>query len=153
MKPKASDSSLRVSEYIDGLEPDRKEKIERLVALFKKHLPKGFALDFQYRMIAFVVPQTLYPKGYHVDPKLPLPFINIATQKSHIAVYHMGLYASPVLLRWFTDELNKRNLTVDMGKSCLRFKVRQELPYDLLAELATRVSPAEWIQIYEQTRK
>ncbi|EHQ06490.1 DUF1801 domain-containing protein [Leptonema illini] len=153
MKPKASDTSLMVSEYIDGLEPDRKEKIERLVSLFKKHLPKGFALDFQYRMIAFVVPQTLYPRGYHVDPKLPLPFINIASQKSHIAVYHMGLYASPDLLRWFTDELNKRNLTVDMGKSCLRFKAKQELPYDLLAELATRMTPAEWIQIYEQARK
>ncbi|PKL32493.1 MAG: hypothetical protein CVV45_12480, partial [Spirochaetae bacterium HGW-Spirochaetae-10] len=72
---------------------------------------------------------------------------------SHIAVYHMGLYASPDLLRWFTDELKKRNLTVDMGKSCLRFKAKQELPYDLLAELATRMTPAEWIQIYEQARK
>jgi uncharacterized protein YdhG (YjbR/CyaY superfamily) len=153
MKPKASDSSLMLSEYIDGLEPDRKEKIERLVALFKKHLPKGFVLDFQYRMIAFLVPHTLYPKGYHVDPKLPVPFVNIASQKGHIAVYHMGLYASPDLLRWFTDELKKRNLTVDMGKSCLRFKPKQEIPYDLLAELATKMTPEQWIQIYEQARR
>ncbi len=140
-----------VDAYIDELPEDRKAAIKKLTAVIKKNLPKGFKEGMGYGMIGYVVPHTLYPKGYHCDPKLPLPFLSVASQKNFIAVYHMGIYASPVLLKWFTEahaEASPKKL--DMGKSCIRYKKPEDIPYALIGELAARITPAEWITMYEK---
>jgi len=147
MQSKAS----TVDAYIDELPEDRKAAIKKLRAVIKKNLPKGFKEGMGYGMIGYVVPHTLYPKGYHCDPKLPLPFLSLAWQKNFIAVYHMGIYASPVLLQWFTEAHAKASTKkLDMGKSCIRYKKPEDIPYELIGELAARITPAEWIAMYEK---
>lgn len=143
-----------VAEYLDTLAPDRRAVIEKLRALAKKNLPKGFEEVMSYGMIGYVVPHKLYPAGYHCDPKLPLPFVNIASQKNFIALYHMGLYAHPATLKWFTAEWPKQtSMKLDMGKSCLRFKKFDAIPYALLGELLTRFTVKDWVGFYESNVK
>lgn len=141
--------------YLESLPEDRREAVARLRDVIRRHLPPGFEEVMGYGMIGYVVPHALYPKGYHCDPKLPLPFINIASQKSHIAVYHMGLLTGP-MLDWFVAQWPlecKRKL--DMGKSCIRLKKPEDIPYRLFGELASKMTPEEWIATYERvlTRK
>jgi len=138
-------------QYIDSLPEDRKKAVTELRNIFRKNLPKGFSEAMSYGMISYVVPHSVYPAGYHVDPKQPLPFISIASQKSHIAVYHMGVVADEELLAWFTDAYSKVSKTkLDIGKSCIRFKKPEQIPYALLGELASRMTPAQWIAAYEK---
>ena len=114
------------------------------------NLAKGFKEGMGYGMLGYVVPHTLYPAGYHCDPKLPLPFLSVASQKNFIAIYHMGIYVEPKLLKWFTDEFAKHSKTkLDMGKSCIRFKKPEHIPFKLIGELASKMTPQQWIDIYE----
>jgi hypothetical protein len=107
-----------------------------------------------YGMIGYVVPHSIYPAGYHCDTKLPLPFLNLASQKSHIAVYHMGIYADPELLNWFQSAYAAEvKGKLDMGKSCIRFKKPELIPYGLFAELASKMSVQDWISLYEKNYK
>ena len=118
------------------------------------NLPKGFREELNYGMIGYVVPHAMYPAGYHCDPSLPLPFLNIACQKNFIGLYHMGIYADKKLLDWFTSEYVKRvKGKLDMGKSCVRFKKVDQIPLDLIGELVKRVSPRDWIKNYESALK
>ena len=141
-------------EYVESLPDDRREAVNKLRKVIRKNLPKGFVEEMSYGMIGYVVPHKLYPKGYHCDPKLPLPFLNIASQKNFIAVYHMGIYMNPKLLEWFTNEYPKHSKRkLDMGKSCLRFKKPDEIPLDLIGELASKMTVKEWIALYEKALK
>lgn len=140
-----------VEAYVAALEPGRHAAIERLRKVILKHLPPGFHEEINYGMIGYVVPHTLYPAGYHCDPKLPLPFLSIASQKQFIAVYHMGIYADPKLLDWFTEAYAARvEGKLDMGKSCIRFKKPERIPFDLIGELAGKMTVNEWIALYEK---
>ena len=137
-------------DYINQIPDERKPAFKKLRKVILQNLPKGFEETISYDMIAYVVPHSLYPKGYHVNPKIPLPFINIASQKNFIAFYHMGLYAKRDLLDWFKSEYPKYSKTkLDMGKSCVRFKNIDNIPYDLIAELVKRISPEAYIKFYE----
>jgi hypothetical protein len=137
-------------EYISKVPEDRKEAMSKLRQTILKNLPKGFVECINYSMIAYCVPHSLFPAGYHCDPKLPLPFISIASQKHFIAFYHMGMYANKKLLDWFTKEYpNYCKTKLDMGKSCVRFKKVEDIPYKLIGELTKKMSAAEWIKIYE----
>ena len=139
-----------VDGYVAGLAEDRQAAMTKLRETFLKKLPKGFKEEMSYGMIGYVVPHSIYPNGYHCDPKLPLPFLSIASQKNFIAVYHMGIYADPALLEWFTKEYPKHSTTkLDMGKSCIRFKKPELIPFELLGELAGKMSPKQWIDRYE----
>ncbi|MBI3235966.1 MAG: DUF1801 domain-containing protein [Bacteroidetes bacterium] len=139
-----------VDEYMAQLPEDRKEPILRLRESINKKLPKGFVETMGYGMMAYVVPHSLYPKGYHCDTKLPLPFLNIASQKNFIALYHMGLYADKNLLDWFVAEYPKHSKAkLDMGKSCIRFKKMDDIPYSLIEELVSKMSVVDWIKKYE----
>jgi uncharacterized protein YdhG (YjbR/CyaY superfamily) len=141
-------------QYIKELPPDRKEPISQLRDTVLKNLPKGFKEQMSYGTIGYVVPHELYPGGYHCDPKLPLPFVSIASQKNFIALYHMGIYAMPDLLKWFTTEYAKQNpAKLDMGKSCIRFKKPEHIPYKLIGELIKKISPKDWIKTYEENIK
>ena len=141
-------------DYIDQLPEDRKEAIKKLRSTILDNLPEGFEETMNYGMIGYVVPKSIYPPGYHVDPDHPLPFMSIASQKNHIALYHSGVYADGDLLKWFTGEYPKfSTYKLDMGKSCMRFRNADHIPYDLIAELVSRVSVQEWIQLYERAVK
>ncbi len=143
-------STEKIDAYLAALPEDRKGVMEKLIAVMKKNLPKGFSLDFSYGMIGFCVPHSIYPKGYHCDSKIALPFVSIASQKNFIALYHMGIYAEPNLLDWFVGEYPKHvKSKLDMGKSCIRFKKIEEIPFDLIGELMKKMSPQEWIDLYE----
>lgn len=143
-----------VEQYIDALPHNRKDVVTQLRKVIKKNLPTGFKECMNYGMIGYVVPHTLYPAGYHCSPKDPLPFMNIASQKNFVAVYSMGIYANPALLKWFVDAYAKAGVgKLDMGKSCIRFKKMDKVPYELIAELASKVTAQEWIALYERTMK
>jgi Domain of unknown function (DU1801) len=141
-------------DYISEIPVDRQAAFKKLRDSIKKNLPKGFKEVMGYGMIGYVVPHTLYPDGYHCDPKVPLPFMNIASQKNFIAVYHMGMYANPALLKWFTGEFSKKSKKkLDMGKSCIRFKQPEDIPFELMGELSAKITPQEWINAYEKNLK
>ena len=141
-------------EYLDSLPHERKAAVRKLRKVILDNLPRGFAEVMSYGMIGYAVPHSLYPDGYHVDPTQPLPFMNIASQKNFIAVYHMGIYADKMLLDWFTKEFPKHSkLKLNIGKSCIRFKNVDQIPYALVGQLAAKVSPSEWIETYERMIK
>jgi uncharacterized protein YdhG (YjbR/CyaY superfamily) len=143
-----------VEEYLGSLPEDRKKAILELRKVILKNLPKGFSEEMSYGMIGYVVPFSLYPNGYHCSPELPLPFMNIASQKNFIAIYHMGIYGDAKLLKWFTEEYAKQSKTkLDMGKSCIRFKKPEQIPFKLIGELSSKISPKKWIEIYESHLK
>ena len=136
--------------YLAELPEDRKEAMLKLRNVIKDNLPKGFQEQMSYGMLGYVVPHSIYPNGYHCNPKLPLPFINLASQKNFIALYHMGIYANKNLLDWFVAEYPKHFKTkIDMGKSCLRFKKMDDIPFELIGELVKKMSVQDWISIYE----
>ena len=137
--------------YLDKLPEDRKNAIRKLAEVVEKNIPKGFEMCMSYGSIGFVVPFSIYPAGYHCNPKLPLPFINIASPKSHISFHHMGIYGSPSLLEWFQKEWEKgSNKKLDMGKGCIRFKKTEDIPYELIGKLCKKITPKEWIEICEK---
>ena len=141
-------------EYINQLPEERQDSFNKLRNTIIKHLPLGFEERMSYGMIGYVVPKSLYPAGYHCDPKLPLPFVNIASQKKFIALYHMGIYTDPELLQWFQSEYAQQcKYKLDMGKSCVRFKKMDDIPFDLIAELMGKMTPEDWINRYESAFK
>ncbi|XDD53922.1 DUF1801 domain-containing protein [Leptospira sp. WS4.C2] len=143
-----------VEEYIQSLPEERKEPFSKLREIIKKNLPKGFEETIQYKMIGYVVPKKTYPAGYHVTPEFALPFLHIASQKNGLALYHMGIYADQKLLKWFQTEYPKHSKTkLDMGKSCIRFKKIEEIPWKLIGELVSKMSPKDWITLYEKNLK
>ena len=143
-----------VKDYINLLESDRGKIVTELINVIEQNIPKGFEKVMNYGMPSFVIPHSIYPKGYHVTPDLPLPFIGIASQKNHIGFYHMGLYADSKLLDWFMSEYPKYcKLKLDMGKSCIRFKNISEIPYELIGILSSKMTVKDWIDIYEQNIK
>lgn len=139
-----------VNEYIDSLPEDRKQYVQKLRNVIIKNLPKGFQEGMGYGMMGYSVPHSIYPKGYHCKPSDPLPFMGLASQKNSINFYHMGIYANKELHDWFVSEYPKHSSRkLDMGKSCIRFKKFEEIPFDLIGELVTKVSVENWIETYE----
>lgn len=143
-------SAKTIEEYLSSLPEERKPSFLKLRETILNNIPKGFTEELSYGMLGYLVPHSIYPEGYHCNPKLPLPFINIASQKNFIALYHMGIYAKPELLEWFVTEYPKHSKQkLDMGKSCIRFKKMDDIPYDLIAALVQKMSVTEWINCYE----
>jgi uncharacterized protein YdhG (YjbR/CyaY superfamily) len=141
-------------QYIQELPEDRVEAITKLRKVINENLPKGFKEQMTYGMIGYVVPHSIYPAGYHCTPGLPLPFMSFASQKNSVNFYHMGIYAKPELLNWFTTEYPKHcKAKLDMGKSCVRFKKMDQIPYDLIGELVQKMSVEDWINCYEANLK
>ncbi|MHA8099244.1 DUF1801 domain-containing protein [Aquirufa aurantiipilula] len=149
-----SNQALSPDEYENLLTDDRKVIIARLRKTILDHLPPGFEETISYGMIGYVVPKSIYPAGYHCKTDEPLPFLSIASQKNFIAMYHMGMYANEKLLQWFQDEYPKHAKSkLDMGKSCVRFKKMDDIPFSLIAELAQKITVEDWIKCYESMLK
>lgn len=141
-------------EYIATAPEDRREVLQAMRDAINANIPAGFEEAMGYGHFGWVVPHEVYPDGYHCNPKDPLPFIGVASQKNFIALYHMGIYADPDLLAWFQDAWSKESpRKLDMGKSCIRFKKPEHIPVHLIGTLASKMSVREWIQIYEREMK
>lgn len=144
-------AAISLETYYKNVPVERQEAMKKLRKLLQTKLPKGFEECMSYGFPSFSVPHSLYPAGYHCDTSIPLPFISIASQKNFIALYHMGIYADPELMAWFTKEYPKHcKSKLDMGKSCIRFKKMEEIPYELIGELLSKMSPKDWINRYEK---
>nr|WP_309757346.1 DUF1801 domain-containing protein [Flavobacterium sp.] len=143
-----------IEAYLQEIPMERKEAFTKLRETILENIPNGFVEQMSYGMIGYIVPHSIYPNGYHCQPKLPLAFIAIASQKHFIALYHMGIYAKPELLNWFVSEYTKHSRQkLDMGKNCIRFKKMDLIPFDLIAELVQKISVQEWITCYETAFK
>ncbi|MFM8244055.1 MAG: DUF1801 domain-containing protein [Crocinitomicaceae bacterium] len=145
---------MTVDQLLAEVIDERKSAVEKLRQTILQNLPNGFEETVSYGMISYVVPHSIYPKGYHCDPKIPLPFLSFASQKNSLNLYHMGIYAYKNLYNWFTDEYPLHcSQKLDMGKSCIRFKKVNDIPFDLIDQLVQKMTPEQWIEIYEQAFK
>lgn len=143
-----------VADYLKEIPKERQEAFNKLRDTIVKNIPKGFSEGMGYGMMGYSVPHSIYPAGYHCTPELPLPFAGIASQKNFIAFYHMGVYADPELLKWFVAEYPKHcKSKLDMGKSCVRFKKPDDIPFKLIGELMKKMTVKEWIALYEKNYK
>ncbi|MFN0190838.1 MAG: DUF1801 domain-containing protein [Aestuariivirga sp.] len=142
-----------VADYLNELPEERREAIAKVRAVIRKNLPKGFVEQMSYGMIGYVVPHKLYPAGYHCDPKLPLCFAGLASQKQYMALYLMTVYQSTAMEQWLRQQFQARGKKLDMGKSCIRFKKLDDLPLDVIGEAIGRVSLADYIINYEDVLK
>lgn len=148
------DVTGKLQVYIDALPKERQQVILQLRRTIKENLPSGFEETVNKKFIHFVVPHSTYPNGYHCNPQDALPFVSMASQKNFIAIYHMGIYAFPEIHEWFITEYPKHvKSKLDMGKSCIRLKKPEDIPYDLIAELCRKLTVAQWIEKYEETIK
>ena len=135
--------------YLEAVEPSKQAAVKALFECIQQHIPQTFETGIQYNMIAWFVPFSIYPQGYHCKPEIPLPFANLAAQKNHIAIYHMGLYGDTALMDWFIAEHAKRSpKKLDIGKSCIRYKTLDDIPLDLIAELFEKITPEQWVNTY-----
>ncbi|MBK8389698.1 MAG: DUF1801 domain-containing protein [Saprospiraceae bacterium] len=140
-----------VEDILKNLPEDRLQPFNKLHEEIVKNLPEGFEAAISYGGLGYVVPHAIYPAGYHCKPEEPLPFAGLSSQKASINFYHMGIYAEPKLLEWFVNEYPKHSKQkLDMGKSCVRFKKMEDIPYELIAELMQKISVAQWIERYEE---
>lgn len=143
-----------VEEILNNLPEDRAEAFNKLHAIIVQNMPKGFEAAISYGGLGYVVPHTIYPAGYHCKPTEPLPFAGLASQKNSINFYHMGIYSNPELLEWFVSEYPKHSKQkLDMGKSCVRFKKFDQIPFELIGELMQKMTVKQWIDLYESQLK
>ncbi len=143
-----------VEDYISKIPEERQEPFQQLRQTILDNIPEGFEEVIGYDMPAYVVPLSRYPDGYHCKADTPLPFTSIASQKNFIGFYHMGLYADPELKSWFEQQYAEQVPTkLDMGKSCVRLKRMDQIPYALIGELMTKISVDDWIATYERNYK
>ncbi|OBS14121.1 hypothetical protein ATE49_01865 [Elizabethkingia miricola] len=143
-----------IQTYLEKVPDERKISFEKLFNAIHDNLPPGFQLTEAYGMLTWVVPLSSYPAGYHCAPGTPLPFLSLASQKNFLAFYHMGIYADKDLLEWFQESYTQHaKYKLDMGKSCVRFKKMDDIPYGIIAELSAKISPEMWIEKYETVFK
>jgi uncharacterized protein YdhG (YjbR/CyaY superfamily) len=141
-------------DYINQVPKERREALTKLRQVIDKNLPEGFEEGIIYNMIGYFVPHSVYPDGYHCDPKIPLPFMSFASQKNSVNLYHSGIYAKKELHDWFLQEYSKHsNRKLDMGKSCIRFKKMDTIPFELIGQLTKKMNCEEWVEIYESAIK
>lgn len=141
-----------VGQYLDELPPERRAALSKVRSVLRRHLPKGVKEQMGYGMIGYVVPHSIYPAGYHCDPRQPLPFVSLASQKNYMALYVLSIYSKPGEENWLRDQFKARGKKLDMGKCCIRFRKLEDLPLDVVAELMGRLSIDEYIQAYEAGR-
>ena len=147
-------AAATIEQYINEIPEERKEGVNKLRTIILENLPKGFEEGMSYGMVSYFVPHSIYPAGYHCNPRLPLPFMSFANQKNSINLYNMELYANPDLYAWFVTEFAKHsNEKLDMGNSCIRFKKSANIPFELIAELVRKVTVTDWILSYESKFK
>lgn len=139
--------------YLESLPEERRAALSRVRSVIRKNLPKGYSEQMQYGMIGWVVPHKLYPGGYHCDPKQPLPYVHLASQKNHMALYAMAVYLQPQMGVWLRERFAQAGKRLDMGKSCIRFRKLEDVPLDVIGELVAKVPVADYLMHYEDALK
>ncbi len=140
--------------YISKIPEERQEAMSKLIETIRKNIPEGFTEMMQYKMPSWSISLDDYPNGYHCTPNTPLPFLSVANQKNFIAFYHMGMYMNDEVLNWFQEEYPKHSKRkIDMGKSCVRFKKPEDIPFELIGELMQKIKPEDYIAVYERNLK
>ena len=142
-----------VEQYLAELPDDRREALQAIREVILKNLPKGYEEGMQYGMIGYYVPHSIYPAGYHCDPKEPLSFVALASQKNHMAFYGMCIYSDPVQEAWFREAWTKTGKKLDMGKSCVRFKKLEDVPLKVIGQTVKRVPVKKYVEHYESILK
>jgi hypothetical protein len=142
-----------VGQYLKELPADRRAAISELRRVIRRNLPKGFQEGMQYGMIGYYVPHKLYPAGYHCDPKQPLPYVSLASQKNHMSLYLCAAYHNKRENDWFQKAWQETGKKLDMGKSCIRFKKIADVPLDVVAAAVARMSVDEFVEFYESVIK
>jgi uncharacterized protein YdhG (YjbR/CyaY superfamily) len=146
--------SKNVEDYISKISIEQKDAFQKIRKAILKTIDKQFEECIQYNMVSYVVPKSVYPEGYHCDPSLPLPFASLAAQKSSVNLYHMGIYSNPELLDWWKSEYsNHCNAKLDIGKSCIRFKKYDDIPFDLISKLFSKMTAKEWANQHAKSLK
>jgi hypothetical protein len=143
-------NSQSPSEFLDALPPDRRAALEVVRKAILDNLPDGYQEIVDFGMLAYVIPLETYPKTYNGHPFM---YAALASQKRHMAVYLMNIYGNTETEQWFTEAYRASGKRLDMGKSCVRFKSLDDLPVELVGQAIAKTSPAEYIQIYEDSRK
>jgi hypothetical protein len=146
-----------VKEYLAGLPAERRASVEAVRKVILQNLDKDYEEGMQYGMIGYYVPHRVYPAGYHCDPKQPLPFASLASQKNHLSLYMMGLYCGCSSdgkgmtpdAAWFVKEWAKTGRKLDRGRACIRFKSSADLPLDLIGKAVARIPARKYIAVYE----
>ena len=142
-----------VETYLAEMTAEKQETVRKIREVILENLPNGFEETMSYEMIGYVVPHSLFPQGYHCDPKLPLPFINLAAQKNNISLYHMGIYAKTELMEWYIKHYEgSTKYKLNMGKGCIRFRNEKAINFELIAQLVQKMRVDEWIATYERSR-
>ncbi len=140
-----------VEQYLAELPPERRAAVSAIREVVLRNLPEGYAEGMAYGMIGYVVPHEVYPAGYHVNPKQPVPFASLASQKNHIALYLMCAYGDADYERWLREAWAKAGKKLDMGKSCIRFKRLEDVPLEVVGEAIRRVPVKKFLEFYEST--
>jgi hypothetical protein len=148
-----------VEQYLAELPEDRRAAVKAVRDVILKNLDKDYQEGMSYGMIGYSVPHRIYPAGYHCDPKQPLPFAGLASQKGHMSLYLMSVYCGceggepTAHAKWFRNAWMKTGKRMDMGKACIRFKRIEDLPLELIGEAVRRVPVKTYIEFYESARK
>ena len=156
-----SSKAATVKDYLASLPPDRRAVIETVREVILRNKDKDIEEGMQYGMIGYYIPHSIYPPGYHVDPKVPLGYVALAAQKNYYSLYLGGLYCGCGLdgkertpdATWFIEEWAKTGKKLDMGKSCVRFKKLDDLPLDVIGKMVGRISVKKYITMYEKALK
>jgi hypothetical protein len=135
-------TAATVEEYLAELPEDRRAAMSAVRAVILANLPEGYAETMQYGMIGYVVPHSIYPPGYHCDPKQALPYAHLGSQKNYMSLYLMGVYMHEETSTWFREAWAATGKKLDMGKSCVRFKKAEDLPLEVIGQVIARI-PAE----------
>ncbi len=146
----AKQQFAKVKDYLDSLPEDRRKALRKVRAAVNRRLPKGYKEGIQYGMIGWFVPHSVYPDGYHCDPKQPVPFAGLASQKNYMSLYLMCIYGDPKHKAWFEKEWKKTGKKLSMGKSCVRFKTVDDVPLDLIEEAVARVPVEDFLAHYDK---
>jgi uncharacterized protein YdhG (YjbR/CyaY superfamily) len=141
-----------VEEYLAAIPEDRRETLNAIRKVIRKNLPKGYEEGIQYGMIGYFVPHGVYPAGYHCDPKQPLPFVHLASQKNHMALYLFCLYMDEAAMERFTTAWQQTGKKLDMGKSCVRFKKLEQVPLDVVADTIRAIPVKDFVAHYDASR-
>lgn len=138
-----------VNDYLAGLPPERQAAIGKVREVILAHLPVGYEERMQYGMISYVVPHSLYPAGYHCDPKQALTMASLASQKNHMALYLMCAYGHRETREWFETAYRASGKKLDMGKACVRFRKLEDLPLEVIGQAIARVPVQKYVQSVE----
>ena len=141
-----ADSSI--DQFLAGLPEDRRAAVEALRSVILKNLPKGYEEGIQYGGIGYFVPHSIFPGGYHCNPKEPLPFLTLVNQKNYISLHMMGLYCEPEEVGKFKEAFAATGKRLDMGAGCVRFKKIDDIPFELLGETIARFPVERFVGTY-----